>query len=75
MTVLVILSESDEKEEEGADIQELLNEADELKCQKSILIQKAATVSSEMEKFFSEDGAFSFQTAFMANVSASSSQI
>ncbi|MFS7990693.1 hypothetical protein Hanom_Chr11g01061911 [Helianthus anomalus] len=68
-------SESDVKEEEGADIQELLNDADELKCQKSILIRKAAAASNEMEKFFSEDGAFSFQTAFMANVSASSSQV
>ncbi|MFS7903151.1 hypothetical protein Hanom_Chr01g00020621 [Helianthus anomalus] len=28
-----------------------------------------------MEKFFSEDGALSLQTAFMANVSASSSQV
>ncbi|KAJ0669761.1 putative transcription factor interactor and regulator CCHC(Zn) family [Helianthus annuus] len=68
-------SESDVKEEGGDDIQDLLNEADELKCQKSILIRKAATASKEMEKFFSEDGAFSFQTAFMANGSASSSQV
>ncbi|KAJ0568505.1 putative transcription factor interactor and regulator CCHC(Zn) family [Helianthus annuus] len=66
-------SEPDE-EEEGEDIQDLLNEADELKCQKSILIRKAATASKEMEKLFSEDGAFSFQTAFMANGSASTSQ-
>ncbi|KAF5803814.1 putative transcription factor interactor and regulator CCHC(Zn) family [Helianthus annuus] len=73
MTVLVILS--DVKEEGGDDIQDLLNEADELKCQKSILIRKAATASKEMEKLFSEDGAFSFQTAFMANGSASSSQV
>ncbi|KAM0042339.1 putative transcription factor interactor and regulator CCHC(Zn) family [Helianthus debilis subsp. tardiflorus] len=68
-------SESDVKEEAGSDIQELLNEVDELKCQKSILIRRAATASKEMEKFFSENGAFSFQTAFMANVSASSSQV
>ncbi|KAM0002892.1 putative RNA-directed DNA polymerase [Helianthus debilis subsp. tardiflorus] len=68
-------SEPDVKKEEGDDIQELLNEADEAKSQKSILIRKAATASKEMEKFFSEDGAFSFQTAFMANVSASSSQV
>ncbi|KAF5805616.1 putative transcription factor interactor and regulator CCHC(Zn) family [Helianthus annuus] len=67
-------SEPDE-EEEGEDIQDLLNEADELKCQKSILIRKAAATSTEMEKLFSEDGAFSFQTAFMANGSASSSQV
>ncbi|KAM0066395.1 putative RNA-directed DNA polymerase [Helianthus debilis subsp. tardiflorus] len=66
-------SEPDVKKEDD-DIQELLNEADEAKSQKSILIRKAATASKEMEKFFSEDGAFSFQTAFMANVSASSSQ-
>ncbi|KAJ0859469.1 putative transcription factor interactor and regulator CCHC(Zn) family [Helianthus annuus] len=68
-------SELDVKEEGGADVQDLLTEADELKCQKSILIRKAAIASKEMEKFFSEDGAFSFQTAFMANVSASSSQV
>ncbi|KAL9991721.1 putative transcription factor interactor and regulator CCHC(Zn) family [Helianthus debilis subsp. tardiflorus] len=68
-------SEPDVKKEEGADIQELLNEADELKCQKSILIRRAATASKEMEKLFSEDGDFSFQTAFMANLSASSSQV
>ncbi|KAJ0941619.1 putative RNA-directed DNA polymerase [Helianthus annuus] len=68
-------SEPDEKEEEGEDIQDLLNEADELKCQKSILIRKAAATSTEMEKLFSEDGAFSFQTAFMANGSASTSQV
>ncbi|KAM0034614.1 putative RNA-directed DNA polymerase [Helianthus debilis subsp. tardiflorus] len=67
--------EPDVKEEEGDDVQELLNEADEAKSQKSILIRKAATASKEMEKFFSEDGAFSFQTAFMANISASSSQV
>ncbi|KAJ0465996.1 putative transcription factor interactor and regulator CCHC(Zn) family [Helianthus annuus] len=66
-------SEPDE-EEEGEDIQDLLNEADELKCQKSILIRKAAATSTEMEKLFSEDGAFSFQTAFMANGPASTSQ-
>ncbi|KAM0030899.1 putative transcription factor interactor and regulator CCHC(Zn) family [Helianthus debilis subsp. tardiflorus] len=68
-------SEPDVKEEAGSDVEDLLNEADELICQKSILIKKAATASREMEKFFSEDGAFSFQTAFMANVSASSSQV
>ncbi|KAJ0713791.1 putative RNA-directed DNA polymerase [Helianthus annuus] len=67
-------SEPDVNEEGDDDIQELLNEADELKCQKSILIRKAAATSTEMEKLFSEDGAFSFQTAFMANGSASTSQ-
>ncbi|KAJ0860789.1 putative transcription factor interactor and regulator CCHC(Zn) family [Helianthus annuus] len=67
-------SEPDVKEEEDSDIQELLSEADELKCQKSILVKRAATASNEMEKLLSEDGAFSFQTAFMANV-ASSSQV
>ncbi|KAJ0599319.1 putative transcription factor interactor and regulator CCHC(Zn) family [Helianthus annuus] len=54
-------SEPDVKEEGGADVEDLLNEAEELICQKSILIKKAATASKEMEKFFSEDGAFSFQ--------------
>ncbi|KAF5788787.1 putative transcription factor interactor and regulator CCHC(Zn) family [Helianthus annuus] len=68
-------SESDVKEEASSDIDELLNEAEELKCQKSILIKKAVVASKEMEKFFSEDGSFSFQTAFMANVSGSSSQV
>ncbi|KAJ0431715.1 putative transcription factor interactor and regulator CCHC(Zn) family [Helianthus annuus] len=68
-------SEPDVNEEGDDDIQELLNEADELKCQKSILIRKAAATSTEMEKLFSEDGAFSFQTAFMANGSASTSQV
>ncbi|KAJ0954536.1 putative RNA-directed DNA polymerase [Helianthus annuus] len=68
-------SEPDVNEEGDDDIQELLNEADELKCQKSILIRKAAATSMELEKLFSEDGAFSFQTAFMANGSASTSQV
>ncbi|KAJ0677880.1 putative RNA-directed DNA polymerase [Helianthus annuus] len=68
-------SEPDVNEEGDDDIQELLNEADELKCQKSILIRKAAATSMEMEKLFSEDGAFSFQSAFMANGSASTSQV
>ncbi|KAJ0838518.1 putative transcription factor interactor and regulator CCHC(Zn) family [Helianthus annuus] len=68
-------SEPDVKEEAGFDVEDLLNEADELICQKSVLIKKAATASREMEKFLSEDGAFSFQTAFMANISASSSQV
>ncbi|KAJ0938196.1 putative transcription factor interactor and regulator CCHC(Zn) family [Helianthus annuus] len=68
-------SESDVKEEAGSSVEELLSEADELICQKSILIKKAATTSREMEKFFSEDGSFSFQTAFMTSVSASSSQV
>ncbi|KAJ0876265.1 putative transcription factor interactor and regulator CCHC(Zn) family [Helianthus annuus] len=70
-----LYAKPDVKEEGDDDIQDLLNEADELKCQKSILIRKAATASKEMEKLFSEDGAFSFQTAFMANGSASSSQV
>ncbi|KAJ0848981.1 putative transcription factor interactor and regulator CCHC(Zn) family [Helianthus annuus] len=68
-------SEPDVKEETGSDVEDLLNEAEELICQKSVLIKKAATASREMEKFFSEDGSFSFQTAFMANVSASLSQV
>ncbi|KAJ0876425.1 putative transcription factor interactor and regulator CCHC(Zn) family [Helianthus annuus] len=68
-------SESDVKEEAGSSVEDSLNEADELISQKSILIKKAATTSREMEKFFSEDGSFSFQTAFMTNVSASTSQV
>ncbi|KAF5757964.1 putative transcription factor interactor and regulator CCHC(Zn) family [Helianthus annuus] len=58
-------SESDVKEEVNSDVEDLLNEAEELKCQKSILIKKAAVASKEMEKFFSEDGSFSYHTAFM----------
>ncbi|MFS7945341.1 hypothetical protein Hanom_Chr06g00523151 [Helianthus anomalus] len=50
-------------------------EAEELKCQKSVLIKKADVASKEMEKFFSEYGSFSYQTAFMVNVAASSSQV
>ncbi|KAJ0579930.1 putative transcription factor interactor and regulator CCHC(Zn) family [Helianthus annuus] len=68
-------SESDVKEEASSHLDKLLNEAEELKCQKSVLIKKAVVASKEMEKFFSEDGSFSFQTAFMANVSASTSQV
>ncbi|KAJ0566130.1 putative transcription factor interactor and regulator CCHC(Zn) family [Helianthus annuus] len=68
-------SESDVKEDVNSDVEDLLNEAEELKCHKSILVKKAAVASKEMEKFFSEDGSFSYQTAFMANVSASMSQV
>ncbi|KAM0012472.1 putative transcription factor interactor and regulator CCHC(Zn) family [Helianthus debilis subsp. tardiflorus] len=68
-------SESDVNEEASyhSESDDLLNEAEELKCQKSVLIKKAAVASKVMEKFFSEDGSFSYQTAFMANVSASTS--
>ncbi|KAJ0859200.1 putative transcription factor interactor and regulator CCHC(Zn) family [Helianthus annuus] len=68
-------SDSDVKEEASSDVEDLLNEAEELKCQKSVLIKKVAVASKEMEKFFSEDGSFSFHTTFMANVSASTSQV
>ncbi|KAJ0730747.1 hypothetical protein HanOQP8_Chr07g0243811 [Helianthus annuus] len=68
-------SESDVKEEVNSEVEDLLNEAEELKSQKSILVKKAAVASKEMEKFFSEDGSFSYHTAFMANVSASTSQV
>ncbi|MFS7990465.1 hypothetical protein Hanom_Chr11g01059171 [Helianthus anomalus] len=49
--------------------------AEELKCQMSILTKKADVASKEMEKFFSKDRSFSYQTAFMVNVAASSSQV
>ncbi|KAJ0605711.1 putative transcription factor interactor and regulator CCHC(Zn) family [Helianthus annuus] len=68
-------SESDVKEELNSDVEDLLNEAEELKCQKSILIEKTGVASKEMEKFFSEDGSFSFQTTFMANVTGTTSQV
>ncbi|KAJ0751981.1 putative transcription factor interactor and regulator CCHC(Zn) family [Helianthus annuus] len=68
-------SESDVKEEASSDIDDLLTKAEELKSQKYVLIKKAAVASKEMEKFFSKDRSFSYQTAFMANVSASMSQV
>ncbi|KAM0048724.1 putative transcription factor interactor and regulator CCHC(Zn) family [Helianthus debilis subsp. tardiflorus] len=68
-------SKSHVKEELNSDVDDLLKEAKELKCQKSILIKKAVVASKEMEKFFYEDGSFSYQTAFMANVSALKSQV
>ncbi|KAM0051093.1 hypothetical protein Hdeb2414_s0007g00231341 [Helianthus debilis subsp. tardiflorus] len=49
----------------------LSNDANE----KSDLNKKADVTSEEMEKILTEDGSFSCQTAFMANVSASTSQV
>ncbi|KAF5804720.1 putative transcription factor interactor and regulator CCHC(Zn) family [Helianthus annuus] len=68
-------SESHVKEGMDSDVDSLLKEVEELKCQKSVLKKKAAVASKEMEKFFSKDGSFSYQIAFMANVAASTSQV
>ncbi|MFS7917382.1 hypothetical protein Hanom_Chr03g00188371 [Helianthus anomalus] len=68
-------SESDVKEGSNSDIDSLLIKSEELKCQKSVLVKKADVASKEMEKFFSEDGSFSYQTAFMVNVASSLSKI
>ncbi|MFS8034429.1 hypothetical protein Hanom_Chr17g01581051 [Helianthus anomalus] len=67
--------DSDAKENIDVEVDSLLKEAEELKSQKSLLIRKAEVASKEMEKFFSEDGSFSYQTAFMANVAASTSRV
>ncbi|MFS8005401.1 putative transcription factor interactor and regulator CCHC(Zn) family [Helianthus anomalus] len=67
-------SDSDVKEGTDVEVDSLLSEAEELKSQKSVLIRKAEVASKEMEKFFTEDGSFSYQTAFMANVATSTSQ-
>ncbi|MFS8034417.1 putative transcription factor interactor and regulator CCHC(Zn) family [Helianthus anomalus] len=74
-------SDSDVKENIDAEVDSLLKEAEELreseelKSQKSVLIRKDEVASKEMEKFFTEDGSFSYQTAFMANVAASTSRV
>ncbi|MFS8006510.1 putative transcription factor interactor and regulator CCHC(Zn) family [Helianthus anomalus] len=73
-------SDSDVKENLDTEVDSLLKEAEELreaenlKSQKSMLISKAEVASKEMEKFFSKDGSSSYQTTFMANVAASTSQ-
>ncbi|KAJ0780748.1 hypothetical protein HanPI659440_Chr06g0241291 [Helianthus annuus] len=51
------------------------DDAKETKSQISDLIKKADATSNEMEKILTEDGSFSSQTAFMPNVTASTSQI
>ncbi|MFS8026981.1 putative nucleotidyltransferase, Hydrolase [Helianthus anomalus] len=68
-------SESDVNERTDSDDDSLLNDAEEVKCQKYVLIKKVDATSEEMEKILTEDGSFSSQTAFMANVSASTSQV
>ena len=64
-------SESDVKEGMDSEADNLSNDANK----KSDLIKKADATSEEMEKILTEDGSFSSQTAFMANVSASTSQV
>ncbi|KAJ0818366.1 hypothetical protein HanPI659440_Chr00c02g0707391 [Helianthus annuus] len=64
-------SESDVKVGVDSEADNLSNDANE----KSDLIQKADATSEEMEKILTEDESFSSQTAFMANVTASTGQI
>ncbi|KAJ0501830.1 hypothetical protein HanHA300_Chr11g0405631 [Helianthus annuus] len=64
-------SESDVKEGMDSEADNLSNDANK----KSDLIKKADATSKEMEKILTEDGSFSSQTAFMANVTTSTSQI
>ncbi|KAJ0855934.1 hypothetical protein HanRHA438_Chr14g0678791 [Helianthus annuus] len=68
-------SESDIKEGMDSETDSLSDDAKETKSQKSDLIKKADATSKEMEKILTEDGSFSSQTAFMANVTASTSQV
>ncbi|MFS7913667.1 putative transcription factor interactor and regulator CCHC(Zn) family [Helianthus anomalus] len=67
--------ESNLNERIDSEADNLSNDAKETKSQKSDLIKKADATTNEMEKFLTEDGSFSSQTAFMANVSASTSQV
>ncbi|KAJ0602549.1 hypothetical protein HanIR_Chr03g0140991 [Helianthus annuus] len=64
-------SESDVKEGMDSEADNLSNNANK----KSDLIKKADATSEEMEKILTEDGSFSSQTAFMANVTVSTSQV
>ncbi|KAJ0540847.1 hypothetical protein HanHA89_Chr09g0321481 [Helianthus annuus] len=63
--------ESNLNERTDSEADNLPNDANK----KSDLIKKADATSEEMEKILNEDGSFSSQTAFMANVSASTSQV
>ncbi|KAJ0788288.1 putative transcription factor interactor and regulator CCHC(Zn) family [Helianthus annuus] len=57
------------------EVDELLADAEALCKRKSILCQKAAGTSEKLSQFFSEDGSFSFLTAFMAHVEGQTSQV
>ncbi|KAM0027599.1 hypothetical protein Hdeb2414_s0019g00542091 [Helianthus debilis subsp. tardiflorus] len=62
--------ESNLNERTDSEADNLPNDANK----KSDLIKKADATSKEMEKIFTEDGSFSSHTAFMANVTAPTSQ-
>ncbi|KAJ0429702.1 putative transcription factor interactor and regulator CCHC(Zn) family [Helianthus annuus] len=57
------------------EVDELLAEAEALCKRRSILCQKSAGTSEKLAQFFSEDGSFSFHTAFMAHVEGQTSQL
>ncbi|KAF5774950.1 putative transcription factor interactor and regulator CCHC(Zn) family [Helianthus annuus] len=57
------------------EVDELLAEAEALCKRRSILCQKSAGTSEKLAQFFSEDGSFSFHTAFMAHVEGQTSQV
>ncbi|KAJ0586897.1 putative transcription factor interactor and regulator CCHC(Zn) family [Helianthus annuus] len=67
--------ESNLNEGTDSEADNLSNDAKETKGQKSDLIKKADATSKEMEKILTEDGSFSSQIAFVANVTASTSQV
>ena len=67
--------ESNLNERIDSEANNLSDDAKETKSQKSDLIKKADATSNEMEKILTKDGSFSSQTAFMANVTASTSQV
>ncbi|KAM0033807.1 putative transcription factor interactor and regulator CCHC(Zn) family [Helianthus debilis subsp. tardiflorus] len=57
------------------EVDELLAVAEALCKRRSILCQKAAGTSEKISQFFSEDGSFSYHTAFMAHVEGQTSQV
>ncbi|KAM0046852.1 hypothetical protein Hdeb2414_s0009g00321461 [Helianthus debilis subsp. tardiflorus] len=67
--------ESNLNERTDSEANNLSNDAKETKSQISDLVKKADATLKEMEKILTEDGSFSSQTAFVANVTASTSQI
>ncbi|KAJ0575157.1 putative transcription factor interactor and regulator CCHC(Zn) family [Helianthus annuus] len=66
---------SDLNERTDSEADNLSDDAKETKGQKFDLIKKADATSSEMEKILTEDGSFSSQTAFVDNVTDSTSQV
>ncbi|KAF5786234.1 hypothetical protein HanXRQr2_Chr10g0438401 [Helianthus annuus] len=57
------------------EVDELLDDAEALCKRRSILCQKSVGTSEKLSQFFSEDGSFSFHTAFMAHVEGQTSQV